>query len=115
MSADRTRRRELGYLVLRFPVGVATSVLAVTALAVPVVVASAPFAARRGVERPFGDWAGSGRIEDIASSSPWSWLLVPLGLVLLIGSFHLMNAVARACARWAAAWLAGPPRTFDER
>jgi len=28
---------------------------------------------------------------------------------LLIGSFHLMNTMARACGRWATAWLDGNP------
>ena len=55
MTSDRSRWRELGYLVLRFPVGVATFTAAVTALTAPVMVAYAPFQARR-VDHPFGDW-----------------------------------------------------------
>ena len=104
MSGDRDRWRELGYLMLRFPVGVATFTAAVTAIATPFLVAYAPIVARRD-KQPFGDWALSSRMEDVASSSPWSWLLVPLGLVMLIASFHLMNAMARVCGRWANAWL----------
>jgi len=105
MTRDRDRWQELGYLMLRFPVGVATFTAAVTALATPFLVAYAPIVARRD-EQPFGDWALSSRMEDVASSSPWSWLLIPLGLAMLIASFHLMNAVARLCGRWAHAWLA---------
>ena len=105
MTADRDRRRELAFLLLRFPVGVATFTAAAVALATPVSVAYAPFAARHGGNHPFGAWSHSSTIEDVASSSPWSWFLVPLGLALLIASFHLMNALARACARWTAAWL----------
>jgi hypothetical protein len=46
-------------------------------------------------------------MEDVASSSPWSWLLVPFGLAMLIGSFHLLNALADTCGRWTTAWLGG--------
>jgi len=104
MSAEHDRRRELGFLMLRFPAGIATFTAAVTALAVPVVVAMAPFTARYGGEQPFGEWSHSARIE-AAASSPWAWFLVPLGAVLLIGSFHLLNVLARACGRWTSAWL----------
>jgi Putative sensor len=117
MSTDRKRLRELGFLMLRFPAGVATFTAAVTALAVPIVVALAPYSARYGSDRPFGTWSQSSRIEDMASSS-WSWFLVPLGVVLLIGSFHLLNALSRACGRWAVASLESGspwfvPREFD--
>jgi hypothetical protein len=104
MSRDRLRRRELGFLLLRFPVGVATFTAAVTALAVPLTVAYAPFAARYAGDEPFGDWALASTIEDM-TGSPWSWLLVPFGLLLLVVSFHLMSALARAIGRWTVAWL----------
>jgi hypothetical protein len=103
MSGERTRWRELGYLLLRLPVGILTFVVAVTALAVPAVVAYAPFAARY-VDDSFGDWFWSSELHRFASS-PWSWTLVPLGLVMLIGAFHMMNALAKSCGRWTAAWL----------
>ena len=106
MTRDRDRWRELGYLMLRFPIGVATFTAAVTAIATPLMVAYAPIVVRYD-EQPFGDWALSSRMEDVVSSSPWSWLLVPLGLVMLVASFHLMNRVAIVCGRWATAWLAG--------
>jgi hypothetical protein len=105
MTSDRDRWREFGFVMLRFPVGVATFIAAVTAVATPVMVAYAPFAARYGNDHPFGDWRLSSRMEDIASSSPWSWFLVPLGLTMLIVSFHLLNALASACGRWTTAWL----------
>ena len=101
MCRDRGRRRELVYLLARFPVGIATFTVAVTALATPVLVAYAPFAAHH----PFGSWSLSSNLEHVASSSPWSWFLVPLGAVLLIVSFHLVNTVAKACGRWTAACL----------
>jgi Putative sensor len=105
MSGDRDRWRELAYLVLRLPVGIATFTIAVTAVATPFLVASAPFTARYGNDHPFGEWSQSSRVEDIATSSPWSWFLVPLGLAMLFVSFHLMNLLARACGRWTEAWL----------
>ena len=110
MTRDRDRWRELGYLMLRFPIGIATFAAAVTAIATPLLVAYAPIVARYD-DQPFGDWALSSRMEDIATSSPWSWLLMPLGLVLLIASFHLMNAMASVCGRWSNAWLGGERAT----
>jgi hypothetical protein len=104
MSSDRGRWRELGFLMLRFPAGIATFTLAVTALTVPVTVAYTPIHARL-VDEPFGDWFWSSGLEDFAGHNPWSWTLVPAGAVLLFGAFHLMNAVARMCGRWTASWL----------
>jgi len=78
--------------------------IAVAALATPLLVAYAPFDIRYGGDRPFGHWALSSRMEDVAGSA-WAWFLVPLGAALLIASFHLMNALARACGRWTASRL----------
>ena len=104
MSRDRDRWRELAFLLLRFPMGIATFTAAVTALATPALVAYAPIVARRE-EQPFGDWALSSTMEQVASGSPWSWGLVPFGALLLVASFHLINLMARVSARWATAWL----------
>jgi hypothetical protein len=104
MTSDRYRWRELAYLMLRFPVGIATFTVAVTAVAVPFLIAWAPFADQTLGKHPFGEWALSSRMEDVASTS-WSFFLVPLGFAMLIGSFHLMNALANACGRWTARWL----------
>ena len=100
MSRERDRWRELAFLMLRFPAGIATFTLAVAALATPVAIAYAPFSVRYGAEHPFGDWSQSTRMEDIASGA-WAWLLIPVGAALLIASFHLLNAVARVCGQWA--------------
>jgi Putative sensor len=105
MTGDGDRWRELGYLMLRFPVGIATFTAAVTLLATSATTAHAPFSARYDDGSSFGDWALSSTIEDVATSSPWSWCLVPLGLAMLIASFHLMNTLANACGRWTTAWL----------
>jgi uncharacterized membrane protein (Fun14 family) len=103
MTNDRGRRRELAFLLLRFPAGIATFTAAVTALSVPFLVAYAPFAARSTAE-PFGTWSQSARMEDIASSG-WAWLLVPAGAALLIGAIHALRAIGAACARWTTASL----------
>ena len=102
-AREHDRWRELAFLMLRFPVGIATFTVAVTAIAAPLSVAWAPFQARIEDE-PFGDWALSSRMEDVATS-PWSWAFVPLGLLLLVAALHLTNALAGACGRWAARWL----------
>jgi hypothetical protein len=104
MSRERARWRELGYLLLRFPVGVATFAVAVTAVATPAIAAYTPIHARY-VDDSFGDWFWSTELEQFAARSPWSWLLVPLGLITLITAFHLLNALADSCRRWTAAWL----------
>ena len=106
MSRDRARWRELGYLMLRFPAGIATFTLAVTALTVPVITAYTPIYARF-VDESFGDWFWSSELQDFASNSPWSWSLIPLGLALLFAAFHALNALSRACGAWTAAWLGG--------
>lgn len=98
MSQEQDRWHEVAFLTLRFPVGITTFTAATTALSAPLLVVWAPFNARL-VDHPFGDWALSARMEDVASS-PWSWFLVPLGLLLLVVAFHLLNRLARACARW---------------
>jgi hypothetical protein len=107
MSSDRARWREFGYLMLRFPAGIATFTLAVTALSVPAAVAYAPISARFVDESDdaFGNWFWSNELHDFASDNPWSWALIPAGIVLLFAAFHLLNATARGCGRWTAAWL----------
>jgi hypothetical protein len=108
MTADTARWREVAYLMLRFPAGIATFTAAVTALAVPVAVASAPFATRYDDDHTFGDWALSDSMERVAAS-PWSWFLVPLGAVMLFASLHVVNALASACGRWVSSSLRVDP------
>ena len=105
MSRDRARWREFGYLMLRFPAGVATFTLAVTAVTVPVMIAYTPIYARVADES-FGDWFWSTELHDFASSN-WSWALLPAGLLGSFAALHGLNALARACGRWTVAWLGG--------
>jgi hypothetical protein len=106
MSRDRARWREFGYLMLRFPAGIATFTLAVSALTVPVMIAYTPIYARVADES-FGDWFWSSELQDFATSNPWSWALLPAGLLLVFAAFHALNALARVCGRWTTAWLGG--------
>lgn len=107
MSSDRARWREFGYLLLRFPAGIATFTLAVTALSVPVAITYAPISGRfvDDADDAYGQWFWSTELHDFASSNPWSWALIPAGIALLLLAFHALNAVARGCGRWSAAWL----------
>jgi hypothetical protein len=104
MSRERARWREFGYLMLRFPAGVATFTVAVTALTVPVMLAYTPIYARVADES-FGDWFWSSELQDFASGNPWSWTLLPVGLTMLFAGFHALNGLANACGRWTTAWL----------
>ena len=97
MSRERSRWRELAYLFVRIPVGIATFAITVVALAVPLALVWAPIHARQVDD--FGDWSGSSELHDVASNS-WAWGLVPLGLGLLIVSMHLLNTLAGRCGRW---------------
>jgi hypothetical protein len=112
MIADRERWRELAYLLVRFPLGTATAVVTTTVLMTPVAIAWIPITARRGHDRPFGDWAFSDTLERVGSSS-WAWLLVPVGGALLIAAVHAINTLAGASARFNMAWL-GQPRPTTE-
>jgi hypothetical protein len=107
MSREHSRWRELAYLFVRIPVGIATFVIAVVALAVPFALIWAPFEARRVED--FGTWSGSTELRDVLSS-PWSWGLIPLGLGVLVISIHLLNGLAARCGRWSAAWLELDPQ-----
>ena len=104
ISSESQRWRELGFLLLRFPAGVVTFTVAVTALAVPFAIAYAPVAARIEGDEPFGSWSHSDQLERIFASA-WSWGAVPAAVLVLLIDLHLTNAVARACARWAAVAL----------
>jgi hypothetical protein len=74
---------------------------------VPAIVAYTPIYARF-VDDSFGNWFWSSELQDFAGDNPWSWTLVPVGLVLLFAGFHAVNAIAAACGRWTTEWLGGP-------
>ncbi len=80
------------YLLLRFPVGIATFTIAVTLVSTAVGMAFAPVYMWTSDDVTWGSW----------TFDPfwWSFLLVPLGIVLAFVSMHVMNALATVCARW---------------
>jgi hypothetical protein len=82
----------IGYLLLRFPVGVATFTIAVTLASTSVAMAFAPVYMWVSDDVVWGGW----------SFDPfwWSFLLVPVGVVLTFVSLHVMNALAAACGAW---------------
>jgi hypothetical protein len=90
--ADGYGWRGMLYLLLRFPVGVFTFTLAVTLVSTSLGLTFAP------------TWMWtSDNIEMFGTDVdpfPWSFLCVPIGIVLTFVSLHLMNALARACGRW---------------
>ena len=114
LTADRQRTRELWFLLLRFPAGVATFALAVTARTLPFALAYAPLVARIDGAEPFGSWSHSDRLEQIFDSA-WSWGTVPLAAITLLVDLHVTNAVADASARWAERSLRGGHRSTADR
>ncbi len=106
VSTDRRQWRELGYLLLRFPAGVATFTIAVTLPTVAATVAYTPFYLWLD-DDGWGEWPLSDTLERVGSSWPWSWVLVPAGALLAIGSLHILNALARSCGRWTSSALSG--------
>ena len=104
MTRERDRWRELAFLLLRFPVGIATFTAVAVGFAVPIAVTAAPLTARFDDREPFGTWRYAADLEDVASS-PWAWPLVAVGVVLLVAALHLLDGLARVCDRWARRWL----------
>ncbi len=99
VSTDRRLWRKLGYLLLRFPAGIATFTIAVALPTVAAAVAYTPFYLWLDADG-WGEWPLSRSLERMGSKWPWSWALVPAGALLAVGSLHIMNAVARSCGRW---------------
>jgi hypothetical protein len=111
MTADRARWRELGYLLLRFPAGIATFTIAAAVLTASASIAYAPVHVRIDDREPFGSWRYSQRLESVAGHGPWCWLLIPAGVLALVVCLHGLNALARACGRWSTASLGTPRRS----
>lgn len=84
--------KRIAYLLLRFPVGVATFTIAVTLVATSLALTFAPVYTWIDDEQTWGSW----------TFDPfwWSFLLVPVGFVMVFVSLHAMNALAGVCARW---------------
>ena len=93
---DSASWRGIAYLLARFPVGIATFTVAVSAYATALYLIAAPVAAPFG-GIDLGFWK--------PDSVPDGLALLPLGLVLLLASAwtsEAMAALSRAFARWGA-------------
>ena len=101
VSTDAARWRELRYLLLRFPVGIATFAIAVSLPTIAVSIVWTPFHLRRD-DHDWGTWPFSTTLENLGTSDPWSWLFVPAGLLFALVSLHVMNRIAGICGRWTA-------------
>ena len=98
--SDGPTWRGIQFLLLRFPAGVATFTIAVTLISVSVGLAFAPVYMWSSDDVTWGS-----RTFD---PFPWSFALVPIGILLVFVSLHAMNALAAACGRWAKWSLGGP-------
>ncbi len=92
------------YLLLRFAVGVATFTIAVTLVATSLGMTFAPVYMWTSDDLTWGSW----------TFDPfwWSFLLVPVGIVLTFVSLHVMNALATVCAQWTR-WSIGGTEPTD--
>jgi hypothetical protein len=85
--------RGIPYLLLRFPAGIATFTIAVTLTATSLAMAFAPTYMWTSDDLTWAD-----RTFD---PFPWSFALVPAGVVFFFVSLHVMDALAFVCGRWA--------------
>ena len=105
--SDGPTWRGIQFLLLRFPAGVATFTISVTAISVSVGLAFAPVYMWTSDDVTWGPWT--------FDPFPWSFALVPIGILLVFVSLHAMNALAAACGRWAKWSLGGPVTPFENR
>jgi hypothetical protein len=96
--------RGVAYLLLRFPAGVATFTIAVTLVSTSLAMTFAPVYTWTSDDVTWGSW----------TFDPfwWSFLLIPVGIILVFASLHVMNALATLCARWTS-WSIGGHETGD--
>ncbi|MBC8281369.1 MAG: sensor domain-containing protein [Chloroflexi bacterium] len=89
--SDRLTWTGMLYLLLRFPLGVATFTIAVTLVSVPIGMIFAP--TYMWTSDPFEfSWIGLG--DRTVDPFPWSWILTLIGIPLLFISAYLMNQTA---------------------
>jgi len=96
VSSDAARWRELRFLLLRFPLGIATFTLAVALPTIAATLMWTPFYLRSD-DHDWGTWPLSTTIENLTSA--WSWLFVPAGLIVGVVSLWAMNWLAKTCGR----------------
>ena len=94
---DRVTWTGVLYLLLRFPVGIATFTIAVTLVAVSVGLLTAPAYMWASDPLTWGDWS--------FDPFPWSWILTLVGIPAVFISLHLMNGAAFLSGRLARVML----------
>ncbi len=93
LMADRPTWRGFWYLLLRFIAGVATFTIAVTLIAVSLGLAFGPTVSWASDDLEWFGWT--------FDPFPWSFALVPIGILFVFASLHVMNALGVVCGRWA--------------
>ena len=99
LRRDRVTWSGIAYLLLKFPIGVATFTAAVTLISTSLGMAFAPAYMWASDDLTVGDWN--------FEPYPWSFVLVPIGFILFFVSLHLMNWMAAASGFWCRTWLSG--------
>ena len=95
----------IAYLLLRFPAGIATFTVAVTLVSTSLGMTFAPVYMWTSDDLTWGSWA--------FDPFWWSFLLVPVGIVMVFVSLHVMNALATACAKWTR-WSIGGHQSTEQ-
>lgn len=88
------------YMLLRFPLGIATFTIAVTLIALAFGLLFAPAWSWTSNDLEIGSWT--------LDPFPWSWLATLLGIPLVFVSFHLMNGLAHVSGLFARSMLERP-------
>ena len=74
------------YLLLKFPIGIATFTITVTLLAVSIGFIFAPAYMWTSNTLVWGNW--------VFAPYPWAWILMVIGIPMVFISLHLLNAIA---------------------
>ena len=91
--ADPQSYLNIVYLLLKFPVGIATFTIAVTLVAFTLGLLAAPAYMWTSDPLTWGDWS--------FDPFPWSWILTLVGIPAVFISLHLMNGAAFLSGRLA--------------
>jgi len=91
--SDRVTWTGMLYLLLKFPLGIATFTIAVTVIAVTLGLLTAPAWMWTSNPVTWNGWS--------FDPFPWSWICTLVGIPMVFISLHLMNGVAVASGRLA--------------
>ncbi len=83
---DRVTWTGVLYLILKFPLGIATFTIAVTLISTTLGLLAAPLYTWASNPVTWGSW--------VFDPFPWSWILTLIGIPMIFISLHLMNGVA---------------------